>query len=188
MRCIPNRAMSGNVHAIGSEVGSNRIRLIGLMSRMEIKSGTATGRLPRSAAAFIVSARSDKSWRVFIATDPALPDVLVQYLERSTRQARCSMQSSCGGLGCFSPISRSRRVIPVFSEFEFWVRSLLAPICGSAQRMGSFCQNLAVCTHFLSGTHLGFRACRAACFKGAASGLCEPSSAPPREGISAASG
>ena len=31
MRWIPNRAMSGNAHAIGAEVGSKQIRLFRLM-------------------------------------------------------------------------------------------------------------------------------------------------------------
>jgi hypothetical protein len=46
-----------------------------------------------------------------------------------------------------------RRVIPVFPEYKFWIHSQLAPIYGHRQRMGSFCQNLAVRLHFLSGTH-----------------------------------
>ena len=152
MRCIPNRTMTGNVHAIGSEVGSNRIRLFRLMSRMEVKFGTTTGRLPR-AASFIVSARSVNLGAFLSRRIRLCPMVLVQCLERSTREARCSRPSSRARTfsdegAAFSTLALFRGPTPGDPGFPR-IRILGSPSAKTRQSA----------PHFLSGTHLGFRTC-----------------------------
>jgi hypothetical protein len=138
MRCIPNRAMSGNVHAIGSEDGSNRIRLFRLMLRMEVKFGTATGSClgrplslsahdPINLGAFLSRRIRLCRWCWSSALNGPRERRGVRGQVHAPRTFRMKARPSL----LYPYFEVPRWVIPVFPEFEFWVRSQLAPILRS---------------------------------------------------------